>query len=438
MISLTIESDGSPGKPDLSALRKDFDVRGVATGSQTTIVNGNMHASMQWSVTLAPLRSGMLDIPALNVGGEKTAQLRVLVDPASASGASPVSQADAQPTAPAGNGGGPVFIESSIAPEQPYVGQAAIYTLRLYYAVALLDAGLDVPNGDNGDLRQIGGDERSSALVQGHRYDVLERHYLLQPEHSGSLHIPAPVFQGRTLPDLNNAFDDSLGDGGLRALGKPIDAQVRPRPAQAGDPWLPARSVALSIDPLPSSLRAGEPFSVVVHEAGEGVSASQLPEISLPAIAGAQVYPEPSSTIEHAHGGSLHAERTRRFAVVAEHAGRLRLPDLTVPWWDIANDRAALARAALPQLQVLPGSNAPGRSPPMRTHRNRIRALPRRLHPRTDRFCHRPRRAAGRSLPSCWPHCSRWLLHGAGVADRTMRRCTMADPTRRLHATRKC
>ncbi|HTA64644.1 MAG TPA: hypothetical protein VK753_03990, partial [Xanthomonadaceae bacterium] len=293
-------------------------------------------------------------------GGEKTAPLRVLVDQSSPSSAGSGSQTDAQPTARSGNSGDPVFIESSIAPEKPYVGQATIYTLRLYYGVALLDAALDVPNGDNGDLRQVGTDERSSVVVQGHRYDVLERHYLLQPEHSGSLHISAPVFQGRTLPDLNSVFDDSLGDGGLRALGKAIDVQVRPRPAQAGDPWLPAQSVQLTVDPLPSMLRAGEPFSVVVHEVGEGVSASQLPEISLPAIAGAQVYPEPSSTIERARAGSLQAERTRRFAIVVDHAGRLHLPDLTLPWWDLGNDRAALARVALPQLQVQPGSVGQG------------------------------------------------------------------------------
>ncbi|HEY2346132.1 MAG TPA: BatD family protein [Xanthomonadaceae bacterium] len=356
-VNLTIESDGSSssGKPDLSALQKDFDVRGVSTGSQTTIVNGSMHSSVQWSVGLVPRRSGMIDIPALDFGGQRTSPLRVLVDPARTSGANAGTNpsGDMQPST---HGSGSVFLDSAIAPEHPYVGQAAIYTVRLYYAATLLEASLEVPNTDNGDLRQVGEDERGSAVVQGRRYDVLERHYLLQPEHSGSLHVPAPVFQGRAMPDLSGGFDDELGGTGLRAIGKAIDEQVRPRPAQASDPWLPAQSVTLSIDPPASTPHAGEPFSVVVHESGEGVTASQLPEITLPAIAGAQVYPEPSSTEEHARDGSLRAERTRRFAIVVDHAGPLHLPDLTVPWWDLANDHAALARASLPDVQVQPGA----------------------------------------------------------------------------------
>jgi hypothetical protein len=354
-VTLTIQSDESSGKPDLASLGKDFDTRGVATSSQTTIVNGSMKSSMQWAVTLTPRHSGVIDIPALPVGGERTLPLRVGVDPGPSAGAG--SQVSAQPTSHT-NASEPVFIESSIDPPNPYVQQATIYTVRLYYAVALLDAALNVSPSDHGDLRQIGEDERNSVIVQGHRYDVLVRHYLLQPESSGMLHIPAPVFQGRTMPNVDDMFDDTTAGnpGNLRTAGKQLDVQVRARPRQSRDPWLPARAVQLSVDPPTTPLHANEPFSIVVKIEGEGVTAAQLPEITLPTIPGTQVYPEPSTTADHARDGSLVAERTRRFAIVSDHPGDLQLPALEVPWWDIGNDRAAVARVALPKLTLLPGA----------------------------------------------------------------------------------
>lgn len=353
-VTLTIASDASGAHPDLSPLRADFDVRGTSTSSQTNIVNGSMQSNMQWSVALVPRRIGTIAIPALTVGSERTQPLRLDVS--------------AQPDAPssalanAGNGG-TVFIETTIEPSAPYVQQTLIYTVRLYYGVALLPgATLDVPPSDNGDLRQLGDDVTSSTVVRGQRYDVLERHYLLQPEHSGALHLAAPGFHGRVAVGIDSLFDDSAVGGGaagdkgdVRAVGKPLEVQVRPQPAQAGNPWLPARAITLEAEPPSAPLHAGEPFSVVIKLSGEGVTASQLPEIALPAMAGAQVYPEPSSTSERVRNGILFAERTRRFAIVPAQTGSMRLPELTMPWWDVVNDHAALARLAAPALQVLPG-----------------------------------------------------------------------------------
>jgi hypothetical protein len=112
-----------------------------------------------------------------------------------------------------------------------------------------------------------------------------------------------------------------------------------------------------SVDPANAPLRAGEPFSLVVHLVGEGVTAAQLPEIALPAIPGAQVYPEPSSTVEHAHDGTIQSERARRFVIVADRAGNLKLPGLSLPWWDVVNDRAATAHLAMPGVQIAPGTS---------------------------------------------------------------------------------
>ncbi|HEV2607912.1 MAG TPA: BatD family protein, partial [Xanthomonadaceae bacterium] len=342
-ITLTITSDAAGAQPDLAPLRVNFDVRGSSTSSQTTIVNGRIQSSVQWAVELVPRKAGTIDIPALAVGRERTPPMHVGVS------AQPTAQPSAQTTA----GGAQIFIETSVEPTSPYLQQAIVYTERLYYAVTLINGAFDAPTPDNGDVRQIGNETTTSVMLQGHRYNVLERHYLLQPEHSGAMHIPGPGFVGHAMGDTNDVFDDGAA---AHAVGKPIDVPVRARPPQAPDPWLPAQAIAITADPPTAPLHAGEPFSIVVKLDGEGVTAAQLPEIALPAIAGAQVYPEPSSTVEQQRDGRLLAERTRRFAIVPGRAGELRMPSLEVPWWDVANDRAALARLALPALQVLPAA----------------------------------------------------------------------------------
>jgi hypothetical protein len=342
-VTLTITSDAPDAQPDITPLRANFDVRGTSTSSQTTSANGRSQSSVQWAIELVPRKAGTIDILALAVGRERTPPLHVSVS----------AQAAAEPSEQTAAGGAPIFVETSVEPTNPYVQQAMVYTERLYYAVTLINGAFDAPTPDNGDVRQIGNETTTSVMLQGHRYNVLERHYLLQPEHSGTMHIPGPGFVGRAMGDANDVFDDGAA---ARAVGKPIDVQVRARPPQARDPWLPAHAIAISADPPTVPLHAGEPFSIVVKLEGEGVTAAQLPEIVLPAIAGAQVYPEPSSTAEQQRDGRLLAERTRRFAIVPGRAGELRLPSLEVPWWDVANDHAALARLALPALNVLPAA----------------------------------------------------------------------------------
>ncbi|MEO8741597.1 MAG: BatD family protein [Lysobacteraceae bacterium] len=350
-VVLTVTSDASDAQPNFAPLVADFDVRGTSSGRQTTIFNGSMRSSMQWSIVLTPKHAGTITIPALTVGGEQTQPVQLDVS------AQELPQAPDSAAAGAASGA-PVFIETSITPVNPYAQQAMIYTLRLYYAVTLVDGSLPVPTSDNGDLRQIGDDATSQTIVQGRRYTVVERNYLLQPEHSGAMHIVSPTFHGRALGDIDNLFDDgaSANNGDLRAVGKTLDVQVRARPENAGDPWIPARMLTMNIEPSNAPVHAGDPFSIVVTIDGEGVTAAQLPEIALPTIAGAQIYPEPSTTTERLRNGQLFAERVRRFAIVPAQAGDLKMPDLTMPWWDIINDRAALARASSPVLHVLPGT----------------------------------------------------------------------------------
>ena len=336
-VVLNVSSDGN-AEPDFAPLAADFDMQGRSTSSQTSIVNGRIASQQVWTIALSPRRSGTLRIPALNVGGEHTDPIALNVTE--------------QPTPTAGDGSA-VFIESALDAEHPYVQQSVIYTVRLYYAVTLLDGTLDASPTDGIDLRQLGNDTQSSAVIGGRRYNEIERRYLLTPERSGTFTLPAASFRGRS---AGEGFDGMFDGTVVGARGQPKTLDVRPRPAQAAEPWLPAQAIALSIDPPSGALHAGEPFTLTVKLNGEGVAATLLPDPSVPRIPGAQVYPEASSFQDSVRDGRLLATRTRRFAIVPNAAGTLRLPPIEQSWWDVRNDRAAQARVAVPSLQVLPGT----------------------------------------------------------------------------------
>ena len=84
-VQLLVEADGQvSGTPDTRPLTKDFDVLGIASGSQVNIINGRMDARTTWTISLAPRRDGNLIVPALELNGEQTNPLALDKDKTSA------------------------------------------------------------------------------------------------------------------------------------------------------------------------------------------------------------------------------------------------------------------------------------------------------------------------------------------------------------------
>lgn len=75
-VELTLQHDGrASGEPDLTPLRRDFDILGKASGTTVQIVNGSMSAQAQLRLTLAPKHVGRIAVPALVWAGERSPAL---------------------------------------------------------------------------------------------------------------------------------------------------------------------------------------------------------------------------------------------------------------------------------------------------------------------------------------------------------------------------
>jgi hypothetical protein len=350
--TLNVETD-QPGvdAPDYSPLLGDFVLSGNSSSQQYEIINGTSRSRTLYAVALQPKRDGVIGIPGLRIGNQRTQPLTLMVTPSSAV---PAHAGDA------------VFIEAETDAQEPYVQQAVGYTVRLYYATPLISGQLDQDPPEGASLQRVGDDAQFSRDMAGHRYTVVERHYLLLPERSGTLAIPGARFQGR---GAGGFFDDLFGDGQreLRANGAPRFLRVRAIPANAPQPWLPLRALSLRYLATPQAARAGEALTVTIEASADGANAAQMPELQLQAGdargGAAQIFPDPMQADETFRDGRPQVRIARKFSVVPSQAGSLRISGPRLSWWDV---RAGIARtASLPDItvQVGPGMNGFGAAP---------------------------------------------------------------------------
>jgi hypothetical protein len=350
--TLNVETDqAGVDAPDYSPLLSDFAVSGNSSSQQYESINGTTRSRTLYAVALQPKRDGVIGIPGLRIGSLRTQPLTLTVTPSSAV---PAHAGDA------------VFIEAETDAQEPYVQQAVGYTVRLYYAAPLISGQLDQDPPDGASLQRVGDDVQFTRDMAGHRYTVVERHYLLLPERSGTLAIPGARFQGR---GAGGFFDDLFGDGQreLRANGAPRFVRVRAIPANAPQPWLPLRALSLRYLATPQAARAGEAVAVTIEASVDGANAAQMPELQLQAGdargGAAQIFPDPMQADETFRDGRPQVRIARKFSIVPARAGSLRISGPRLQWWDV---RAGIARtASLPDItvQVAPGVNGFGGAP---------------------------------------------------------------------------
>lgn len=346
--TLNIEvEDATAQPPDYAPLQRDFDLSGHTSRRSYERVNGRSVARSLFAVALQPRREGVIGIPPLSVAGTRTPPLTLTVT---------------SPAATPARAGDEVFIEAEADAQSPYVQQAVGYTVRLYYATPLVSGTLDQPPPDGASLQRVGQDLRYQRSIGGRDYTVVERHFLLIPEHSGTLAIPPARFEGNGVAGF---FDDFFGNGrrALRATGPSRVLDVRTPPAAAPQPWLPLRSLSLRWRESPRQARAGEAFTVAVEVSADGAAAAQLPEIRLPPVDGAQVFADPAQADDGFVDGRPRTTVTQRFSIVPSAAGTLSVPSPRLEWWDVRAAAARTAAAAPLEVAVTPGAAGTGVAP---------------------------------------------------------------------------
>ncbi len=346
-VTLNIQSD-SAAAPDFSPLRADFDLSNQTRSRQVEWNNGRMQARTLHGIALSPRRAGTLVIPALQVGSARTPALQLQV-----SAALPARR----------DGSAAAFIETEVDDATPYVQQSVGVVVRLYYASQLASGALVLEAPEGASLQVVGQDRTDVREVNGRRYNVAERRYLLIPERSGPLRLAGARFDGRT---AGSFFDDFFGggDGRLRAVAADQILQVQAQPADAPQPWLPLHDLRLRYTLAPDRARAGEATTLEVEAVAVGATRAQFTELPVPDPGNdAQVFAEPAQYDETFSGASPQLKITRRFSIVPRGPGTLRVPGLRMRWWDVRTGQARSTTLPDIALAVAPARGAAAATP---------------------------------------------------------------------------
>lgn len=364
-LNILATGDVDGANPDLDVLQQDFQVLGTGSSQQTSIINGRVSSSQQWSVQLLPKREGELQVPAITVGKERTAVLTLTVS--------------AQPAATLAEAGEPLFIKTRLEPEGDavYVQQQLRYTLQLYYRERLYDGSFDGPQVEHALVERLGDDTQFQTTVNGQQYVVIERRYAIFPERSGPLTIAPVTFSGRLaapsrqrapgmpsmqMNDMMERFFGNLSMSSpgqrVRLRGESYTLDVKPRAdAFTGQHWLPAADLQLtdSWAAGPPEFRNGEPVTRTITLEAKGLESTHLPELNVPDTPGMRIYPEAAVHNNRTDGEWVFGRLERTFAYVPSTAGQHTLPAVRVDWWDTGNNRQQTATLPSWSINVEPG-----------------------------------------------------------------------------------
>lgn len=370
-VTLTLRLNESGNhSPDFSALQKDFSIIGESSGSTMSARLGHIEMATEWHLTLAPLRTGTLRIPAFTIGGATSQALRVLVQPAAQANASRRNQDadadDADDARAAATDDRPVFVEASVDRQSVYVQQQLLLTVRVYQAIALDDMHITDPEFDNATVRKLGQD-KNQRDINGVSYQVHELSYAIFPQQAGELTIPELVFTAAEMRRARSLFDIGGRGRSVRALTKQITVKIKPVPSQfSGKVWLPARNLTLqeTWGGNPATIHAGDSITRSIAVQADGVLASQLPAQEPPMLDHARLYADQPALNDQADASGLHGVRTDSAALIPAQAGALALPEVRVVWWDLDSDSEKVATIPAQTLTILPGTTAPSAPPP--------------------------------------------------------------------------
>ena len=334
------------GEPDFGPLTKDFEVLSNSRQQNYSNVNGKTESYTAWTLELRPKRAGILLIPSLTFKKEvsNAIELRVRAAPSNSS-ANPGTQ--------------PIYTETTVDANTPYVGQQIILTHRLYTSVQLRDFALSELAIDKAVLHRLG-DTQYQKVINGRNYLVLEVKYAIFPQSEGPLIIPSLRFGAY---EVNNRSQfgvfNNRGNQIVRDT-EPKSLEVTARPPQASvDGWMPSTSVTMEqrwsgdID----SVTVGEPVTRTITIRAEGLSAAQITPLQEPQGNNYRGYPDQPQLDEIVTTNGLTATRIESLALVPNNSGEITLPAVELIWWDTNSNKRRVASLPSITLQVSPSEN---------------------------------------------------------------------------------
>ncbi|TDO98999.1 BatD family protein [Marinomonas balearica] len=334
-LKLTLRADfAQTGQgPDLSPLKRDFDVLGKSQNSQFSFNLGTSRALSYWVVNLMPKSVGTFEIPAISIGDHKSNTLVVEVKPA--------------PQLLDQNGNPPVMIRMDVSEISPYVQEQVLINVKIFTSVRLENADISTPTSPDLTVERLLDDQRTYENVNGSSYEVLTRTYLAFPQRSGIVRLPAQSVQAMIATNAGRRM--------VSVQSTPIDLKVQSIPASYPvDNWLVAKSISIesSLTSSQNTPTVGDTLVWDIEIRAKGALPEQLPPLAYPSTASYKLYPSPNKLDSRKNGEGLEGIETIRIEVVPTLPGQLTLPEIQIPYWNSVSNSYDVAKKRLDPIVV--------------------------------------------------------------------------------------
>jgi hypothetical protein len=246
-------------------------------------------------------------------------------------------------------------IETSLSTQSPYVQQNVVLKISVISQNNLRTATPQIPRSDHFILQQLEGPVTYSRTRNGKREIVNDFYFTLTPLRAGLYQLPKVRVTGEEEQVASYGRGDRSFDA---SINNPPRLEIR-ETNPVSSPWLPVEQLDLRIS-LPDKLKAaaGKPFILTTEIDAIGIMGKYLPSLEGQLKSDAfRIYRDQNrvETRLNKRNNKLVSRRMETFTLVPQYGGDLKLPQLSLNWWNTRTHNPQ--RASIPLQPVAVSGN---------------------------------------------------------------------------------
>jgi len=334
-------------KPDIKGI-KGLQVINRSEQNQTSIVGNKITRIVKWTYVLLAPSPGKYQIPSLKVGKEYTNPIFLEVVETQKNRQNEI-----------------VRLDLSLSSKKVYPQQQIIIKLKIIRnGMQLVNESITPFELTGIQIEKI--KETSYQKVnKGKKQLITEILYVGIPKRSGNIVIPQIRYQGDEINGVNlgsifQKFGSYSQNRGRRifSASEPQTIEVLPIPDGITDWWLPVNKLELEEkwDTDTQVFMLGEPITRTITINVDGAYADQIPELKIKFPEKIKSYSDQPILKTEKTVEGLKGIRIEKFALIPNSVGEIKLPEISVDWWDV--DKGELRTSVISEkiINVLPSS----------------------------------------------------------------------------------
>ncbi|RIZ53612.1 BatD family protein [Vibrio sp. PID23_8] len=347
VINLRIMADTELGSGaiDFNVLKKDFFLGQPRYGRSSNNINGHTSVQTEWSISIAPMKEGVVTIPSFTVDGMKTDSIKLRV-----------TKNQAEP-----NLNDLFNFDMSVDNHTLYPQQSA--TLRMQLVIKVDPRRLDnpqivPPSIDGMKLEPTSDMKQGQRVIDGLEVTIVEQAFRITAEQPGTYMLNGPKLTGSYF--YGDSLTGSTQIMPINTKAEQMPITVKPIPKDFKGNWLPASALEMTQswqgeqgNPLSenavSTVKQGSSITRTIRIRARGTQAEYLPRAGIVYPSTIRVYSE-QPQFETARDGTV--TMTVKQVLIPTEPGELTLPSYTVNWWDSNRDQTRQADISALKLNV--------------------------------------------------------------------------------------